>query len=261
MLKKLYQSTIGIMLIAVFSILISNVVFAQDAPKNQLLAIHEEAAKYDMIHQYVETDTEWNSMMHAAGLPISYYAYERNDLHFYYVTPISSYAAIDSMNQKFDAAIKKIGKDKWSAFMTKTSATIKSSIDFVISWSAALSYVPKNPRMKLKDAGFVHWTFFHYKMDKRKEVMDVLKEWKALYEKNNFPDAYDIYTMDMGQDNNEIAVFDWAKNAVDYYKNDGDKSKEMKEDEHKLYEKITPYIMSMHEFNGWPRPDLDYIAK
>jgi len=261
MLKRLYQSSLGILLIAVFSILINNSALAQDAPKDRLLLVHEEAAKIDMISQYVETSKDWAKLMHEGGLPINFYAYERNDMHFYYVTPLRSYAQIDSMSDIFRTAINKIGKDKFSAMMAKNNASIKSSIDFVIKWSAELSYVPKKERTELKDAGFVHWTFIHYKMDKRKEIMDVLKEWKALYEKNNSPDAYDIYTMDMGQDNNEIVVYDWAKNAVDYYKNDSDKSKEMKEAEHKLYEKITPYITKMKEFHGWPRHDLNYIAE
>lgn len=261
MLKRLYQSSIGIMLIAVLSILINNLALAQDAPKDQLFLVHEETAKIDMISQYVETSKDWSKLMHEGGLHINFYAFERNDMHFYYVTPLTNYAQVDSFSGKFQTAIDKIGKEKFSALIAKNNASIKSTIDFIIKWSAELSYMPKKPRTELKDAGFVHWSFIHYKMDKRKEVMDILKEWKALYEKNNFPDAYDIYTMELGQDNNQIVVYDWAKNAVDYYKNDSDKSKEMKAEEHKLVQKITPYLTKMKEFNGWPRHDLDYIAK
>jgi hypothetical protein len=261
MLKKLYLSSFVVLLIAVFSLLINNSAFAQDSTKDQLYYIHEETAKYDMIAQYIETSKEWNTMMKDAGLPLNFNAYERNDLHFYYVAAISGYAAIDSMNNEFESAINKIGRDKWSSFMTEANAPIKTNIDYVVRWSADLSYAPKDPRIKLKDAGFLHWSFIHYKLDKRKEVMDVLKRWKALYEKYNFPDAYNIFLADMGRDNNELVVFDYAKDAVAYYQNDSDKSKEMKDDENKLMNEITPYIISIQENTGRPRADLSYMGK
>lgn len=261
MLKKLSQFLLGILLVAGFTTFINTTVSAQEKPKDQLFLVHEEAAKIDMISQYIKTSKEWAGMMHEGGLPISFYAYQRNDLHYYYVTPLADYAAIDSFAGKFQNAIKKIGKDKFSKLMEKNNASIESSRDFTIRRSASLSYVPKTPRISLEKAGFVHWVFIHYKFDKRKEVMKVLKDWKAVYEKYNFPDAYTVFLTGMGLDNNEITIFDYAKNASDYYKNDADKSKEMKKEEGKLFSEISQYLINMEEYSGRPRPDLDYIAK
>ena len=261
MLKNISQSFWGILLIAAVSIFISNTVLAQEKAKDQLWLVHEETAKIDMISQYVKTSKDWSAIMHEGDLPITFYAYQRNDLHYYYVTPLTSYAAIDSMSGKFQNAIKKAGEEKFSALMNDNNASIESTRDFIIRYSVHLSYMPKTPRITIDKAGFVHWTFIHYKLDKREEVMNILKEWKSLYEKNNFPDAYHIYLMGIGGDNNEIIIFDYAKNASDYYKNDTDKSKEMKKEEGKLFSEISQYLISMKDFSGRPRPDLDYIAK
>jgi hypothetical protein len=260
MLKKLSQWLLGILLVSALSLPISNTVFAQENAKDQLWLIHEETAKVDMISQYIKTSKDWAAMMHEGGLPINFFAFQRSDLHFYYVSPLSSYAAIDSMPVVFQDAIKKIGKDKWSKLMDENNASILSNKDFIIERSSALSYVPKTPRITLDKAGFVHWGFIHYKLDKRQEVMKVLKDWKALYEKYNFPDAYDIFLMGVGGDNNEIIIFDYANNASDYYKNDSDKSKEMKEEEGKLFGEITPYLINMEDYSGRPRHDLNYVA-
>ncbi len=258
--KKLAQCFWGLLLVAAVFLSNSNTVFAQDNEKDQLWLIHEETAKVDMISQYIKTSKDWASSMHEGGLPINFYAFQRSDLHYYYVSPLSSYAAIDSMPVVFQNAIKKIGKDKWAKLMDENNASILSNKDFIIRRSSELSYVPKTPRVTLDKAGFVHWGFIHYKLDKGKEVMKVLKDWKALYEKYNFPDAYDIFLMGVGGDNNEIIVFDYTTNASDYYKNDSDKSKEMKEEEGKLFGEITPYLINMEDYSGRPRHDLDYIA-
>jgi len=260
MLKKLSQCLLGIFLVSVVSLLISDTVFAQENAKDQLWLIHEETAKVDMISQYIKTSKDWSTLMHDGGLPINFYAFQRSDLHYYYVSPLSSYAAIDSMPVVFQSAIKKIGKDKWEKLMDENNASILSNKDFIIQRSSDLSYMPKTPRVTIQKAGFVHWGFIHYKIDKRQEVMKVLKDWKAVYEKYNFPDAYDIYLMGIGGDNNEIIIFDYATNASDYYKNDSDKTKEMKEDEGKLFGEITPYLIKMEDYSGRPRPDLNYIA-
>jgi hypothetical protein len=261
MLKNISQSFLGILLIAVVSVFISNSALAQEKVKDQLWLVHEETAKIDMISQYIKTSKNWSAMMHEGGLPITFYAFQRNDLHYYYVSPISDYAAIDSFPGEFRNAIKKAGKEKFSELMNDNNASIESTKDFIIRYSAHLSYVPKTPRITLDKAGFVHWSFIHYKLGKQEEVMKILKEWKSVYEKNNFPDAYDIYLMGIGGDNNEIIILDYAKNASDYYKNDADKSKEMKKEEGKLFSEISQYLISMKDYTGRPRPDLDYIAK
>lgn len=261
MLKNLYKFLCYALLITAFLVLFNDSVLAQDSTKDQILMVHEETAKIDMISQYVKTSKDWSAFMKQAGLAMNWYAYERNDLHFYYVTPLTNYAQIDSFQSIFQTAIDKGGKDKFSDIMASNNASINSTVDYIIRRSGELSYVPKKPRIELKDAGFVHWGFFHYKMDKRKEVMDILKEWKELYEKNNIPDAYGVYTMDLGRDNNEIVVFDYAKDASSYYKEDDEKSKEMKDAEQGLFIKISALLTSIETFTGRPRHDLDYIAK
>jgi hypothetical protein len=259
MLKKLSQSFLGVLLFSAAFISFSNTVLAQDMPKDQLWLVHEEVAKLDMIPQYEKTSNEWTKMMHEAGLDVTFYAFQRNDGRYYYVGKISNYADVDAVNGKFEKAIGKLDKEKFSAMMEANNASIHSIREYVIRRSADLSYDPKTSTLKEGEAHFAHWTFIHYKLEDQDKVMGVLKEWKEVYEKNNYPYGYGIFFMGLGGDSNEFAVFEEAKSAVDYYKNDSDKTKKMKEEENKLYVKFTPYLISVKEYNGLPRPDLNYI--
>ena len=259
MLKKLAQSLVGLLLFATVFISLSNSAFAQDAPKDQLWIVHEEVAKLDMIPQYEKTSKEWSALMHEGGLDLTFYALQRNDLHYYYVGKIANYADIDLMNGKFQKAMANADKEKFSAMMEANNSSIKTTKEFVIRRSADASYDPETPRLKEGEARFVHWTFVHYKLEDSEKVMEVLKEWKALYEKNNYPDGYGIFFMGLGGDSNEFVVYEEAKSSVEFYRNNADKTKEMKTAEKELYGKLSPYLVSMKEYSGWIRPDLSYI--
>ncbi len=259
MLKKLSQSLFGLLLFAIAFIAFSKSALAQDAPKDQLWVVHEEVAKIDMLQQYIKSSKEWAALMHEGGLDLTFYASERNDLHFYYVGQIANYAGIDAIYEKFQKAMDKTNKEKFNSMMEANNASIESTREFVVRWSAALSYVPKAPRLKEGEANFAHWHFVHYKPEDRDKVMGVLKEWKAVFEKNNYPDGYGIFLMELGGDSNEFVVYKTAKSAVEYYKNEADKTKEMKDEENMLYGKVLPYLVSTKEITGWLRPDLSYI--
>lgn len=235
--------------------------FAQEM-KDQLFVIHEEVAKVDMIGQYEKTSAEWVQLMHDAGLDISkIHASQRDDFHYYYLIPISNYAEIDEIFPKFQEAVAKLDKDKWSQFTAENDKTIETNHEFVARWSASLSYVPKEPRLKQGEAKFIHWIFFHYKLDKRKEVMDVLKEWKKLYEDKNISHAYDIWLMDIGEDNNMMVLTEQAKDAIDFYQTMDGVDKKVQQEEQKLWAKFSPLIYEMEQKYGKIRPDLSYYKK
>jgi hypothetical protein len=235
--------------------------FSQEM-KDQLYTVHEEKVKIDMWGQYESTSKQWTAMMTDAGLDIStILASQRDDGTYYYLVPISNYAELDKFQDIFNSAIKKLDKDKWAKLMEENNSSIASSKDFVVKWSSKYSYVPKNPRIKPEEGKFIHWLFFTYKTEKRKEVLGLLADWKALYEKENIPDGYSIWLMEMGMDNNMIVLSENAKDGASFYSNMKENSEKVKAEEQKLWEKFSPNILSIHEYYGRPRPDLSYTKK
>ncbi len=77
-----------------------------------------------------------------------------------------------------------------------------------------IPYVPKEPRLKTEDAKFIHWMFFHLKMENRKELLAILKEWKKLYEDKNIKNGIDIWMVELGLDNNMIVLTEILKMAL-----------------------------------------------
>jgi hypothetical protein len=256
-IKQIFFVFIGVMLFCA-----ARVSFAQEEVKDQLFLLHEEVAKVDMISQYEKTSAEWVQLMHDAGLDISkIHVSQSNDFHYYYLIPISNYAEINEMYSKFQDAISKIDKEKWSKFTQENDESIETHSESVIRWSGKLSYVPKENRLKAGEAKFIHWIFFHYKLEKRKEVMEVLKEWKKLYEDNNISHGYDIWLVDLGMDNNMMVLTEFAKDGKDYYQTMDDIDKKVQQEEKALWAKFSPLVTEMVQKYGAARPNLSYYTK
>ncbi len=97
------------------------------------------------------------------------------------------------------------------------------------------------------------------KREKRKEVLDILGEWKALYEKNNIPDGWSTWTIEVGERNNMMAITEYAKDGGSWYTNMEENSKILKEEEQKLWQKLSANVLSMEQKFGNQRPDLGFV--
>lgn len=235
--------------------------FSQEM-KDQLFWVREEVVKVDMWDKYESTSKEWVKMMTEAGLNFPYvWASQRDDGHYYYLFPLENYAAVDKMPSIFGAAIDKIGKDKWAKYLVENESTIATHKDFIVTRSAKYSYWPKEPRLKPEDPNFTHWMFFHYKLENRKEIMDIMLEWKKLYEDKNIKNGYTIWLVEMGLDNNMIALTENFKDGADYYTSQKEDNAAMEAEAGLLWAKMAPFIISIENKYGNQRPDLGFVKK
>ena len=236
--------------------------FTQEMPKDQLYMVREEVVKVDAWDKYESTSKQWVEMMTQGGLDVPYVrASQRDDGHYYYLIPVSNYAAVDNFPNIFGSAVEKAGKDKWTSFMIENESTISTHRDFFVKWSAEYSYLPKEPRLKQGEAKFVHWMFFHFKLEKRKELLELLKEWKKLYTDKNITDGYSIWMVEFGLDNDSMVLTEYYKDGEDFYNRDKEITAMVKEQADALWAKMSPLLTSVENKYGKLRPDLDYVKK
>ena len=248
-------------LITVF-ICLSGILIAQQEMKDQLYWVREEVAKVDMWDKYESTSKEWVKLMTEAGLDFPYmWASQRDDAHYYYLFPLENYAAIDKFPGTFGAAIEKIGKDKWAKFMIENESSIETHKDFIVTRSAKYSYWPEEPRLKPEEAKFIHWMFFHYKLENRKEIMDIMTEWKNLYQDKNIKSGYTIWLMELGRDNNMIVLTENYKDGADYYAAMEADNALMEAEASALWAKMAPFITNIENKYGNQRPDLGFVKE
>jgi hypothetical protein len=224
--------------------------------------VREEVAKVEMWDKYESTSKQWVEFMTQGGLDIPYVnASQRDDGHFYYLIELNNYADIDMLPEKFGSAVEKLDKNKWSEFVKENDASIATHRDFIIRWSSEYSFVPKEPRLKSDERNFIHWIFIHFKLEKRNELLDVLKEWKKLYEDKNINSGYNIWLVELGLDNNMIVLTENFKDGADFYTTTKEISEKVKAEEDVLWSRMAPLLVSLEHKHGYFRPDLSYVKK
>lgn len=235
--------------------------FSQEV-KDQLYIVREEVVKVDMWDKYESTSKQWVEMMTKGGLDIPFLrASQRDDGHYYYLIPLNSYADIDKFPGIFGSAIEKVGKENWADFMIENEGSMVTHRDFVVRWSAEYSYVPKEPRLKMEDSKFLHWMYFHFKLENRKEVLAILKEWKKLYEDKNINSGYSIWLVELGLDNNMMVLTENYKDGADFYTTTKENDALMEAEATILWNKMAPLLTSIEQKYGNLRPDLGYVKK
>lgn len=240
----------------------SQLLIAQEVPKDQLFLVREEVARVDMWDQYESTSKQWVEMMTNGGLDLPYVrASQRDDGHYYYLIPINNYADIDRLPGIFGTAIEKSGKDKWAEFMVENEGSMVTHRDYVVRWSAEYSYVPKEPRLKMEDVKFIHWMYFHFKLENRQELLEILKEWKKLYGDKNIKNGYSVWIVELGLDNNMMVLTEGFKDGADFYTSQKEDNALMEAEANALWAKMAPLVTSIDNKYGYPRPDLGYIKK
>lgn len=243
-------------------IIYSSLILAQEEPKDQLYWVREEVAKVDMWDQYEKTSKEWVELMTGAGLDLPYmWASQRDDAHYYYLFPLDNYATIDEMQGIFGAAVEKIGKEKWAGFIKRNESSMETHKDFVVTRSAKYSYWPEEPRLKPEEGKFIHWMFFHYKLENRKEIMDIMTEWKHLYQDKKINNGYTIWLMELGRDNNMIVLTENYKDGADYYTSMEADNALMEDEASALWAKMSPFITNIENKYGNQRPDLGFVKE
>jgi hypothetical protein len=243
-------------------ICLTGTLIAQEEMKDQLYWVREEVAKVDMWDQYEKTSKEWVELMTGADLDFPYmWASQRDDGHYYYLLPLENYSAIDKMPELFGSAIEKIGKEKWAEFMKKNEGSMETHMDFIVTRSAKYSYWPEEPRLKPEEGKFIHWMFFHYNLENRKEVMDIMLEWKKLYQDKNIKNGYTIWLMELGRDNNMIVLTENYKDGADYYTAMEADNAVMEAEASALWTKMSKYIISIENKYGNQRPDLGFVKE
>jgi hypothetical protein len=89
--------------------------------------------------------------------------------------------------------------------------------------------------------------------------MEIMMEWKKLYEDKNIKNGYTIWLIELGEDNNMIALTESFKDGADFHTSTEEDNALMEEEASVLWAKMAPYITSIENKYGNQRPDLGFV--
>lgn len=210
------------------------------------VAAFEEAAKKEVeLYRKYECPFPWSTA-------------STDDGHYYFGIPIDNYGMIDEVFKAFEATEKKMGDD-YRALQAAFEGTVESMRLQVWSLNYDLSHYPENARLKPEEENYYDWLFIYYQAGKEKEVEELAKKWKVLYESKNLNDRFSVWVGDLGTEMPVHCYVDAGKDAVDYHTRWAEIEKILGEESEALWNETANLIRKTEHRTGRSRPDLSLV--
>jgi len=234
-----------------------NLTYAQDGD-TQMFLIHEDLVIPAQSFKYMETTGKLKQAMVDNNIAtMGFNTFWLNDNTWWFVRPIQSYAELDEppMKELFD----KMGEDNAGALFSGFNGTYHEHRNFVAVFHPSLSYKPEG----LQEPGnnYREWMYLYYDDTDQEAMIDVMKEWKALYESKGIEHGYTVYTAGFGHYGPVIVIHTWAENEVSHAQAGEDSMAKLGEERMELLGKTMPLIQKQETKRGMFMQDHSYMPQ
>ncbi|MBR9999872.1 MAG: hypothetical protein KFF73_12925 [Cyclobacteriaceae bacterium] len=232
--------------------------YAQQTSGTQLLLIHEDRVMAGKNSEYQKAGEGLAKLLSESNFKdLSFTAFQLDDYTYMYVSPIQNMAQLDV--SPWEKLSQQSGEDKVESAMAAFDGTYDTHRDFIAVFHPDLSY--KTEKMQEEGNNYRRWMYFYYNQINQENVMNMVKEWKKLYEENDIPQGYAVYTNGFGHEGPVLVIHSWAKSAADHAqwiekRNEmlGDKARE-------LWGRTESLAYRIENKTGWLIPNLSYMPQ
>jgi len=257
------QFKLFLVILAVCCCLAAGPVVAQDdAPKGQLLSVHEDPVIPSMLGQYEKAAKSLADMITKSGVgSVSYTAASMDNFVYIYFSPVENMAAIDKMGANWGELEKKVGKQAFEGVMKQFDGCYTSHKNYLVRLRPELSYNPDYGSAIADGLLFRQWDFYYIQPGMEDEADNIAKEWVALNKKVALPEGYRLYSGAYGSDTPVFIVVQSAKNSMDFHTRQEAWLKKAGDDGKALWAKTWKVVRKFDTTTGMIRPDLSVAAK
>jgi len=176
-----------------------------------------------------------------------------------FITPFNDYDGLAKYLSMREAMAEKVGKDKFDQAMSQFDGCYDTHRDYLLTLRNDLSYkatVGLNPE---EGFNFRHLDYWYVVPGKEDEMIEILKEMKALYEAKNIEQAYRVYIGGIGTHDQTVILVRPDKGRVEWAISSEKRNELGGEEMDKLLDKTGSIIQKFEHMSGRMRPDLFYI--
>jgi hypothetical protein len=247
-----------ILTLAIVSAFSLNLSIAQESDGPQMLLIHEDRVIPAQSEKYLEAAKNLKQALTDNDvLNFSYMGFWLYDGSVIYVSQVDNFAALDTSPWK--ELSNKMGKEETEALFAQFDGTYNTHRDYIAYFHPSLSYKPE----LIQEPGnnFKEWMYLYYNEEDQEAMMDVMKDWKALYESKGISDGYTIYTAGLGHYGPVVVIHSWAKSEVEMAKKSEDHMAVLGAERMELMKKTMPLIREQKSIRGYFMEDISYIPE
>lgn len=237
--------------------------FAQkELPKSQLYLMHEDLVLPSMADKYEQALKDFAKLFSDAKIDSrSYRIIQKDYFNYTAVIPVTDFDGLAKYFGMTPEIIEKIGKDKFDAQMKKFDGCYDTHRNYLLNLRNDLSYKPEYGLNMGEGLDYRHLDYFYPVPGKENEMMELIKEYKKLYESKKIEEGYRVYMGSVGTEMGMVLFVQPAKSRVDFATLSDKQDEILGNDGKKLWDKVVAITQKFEHLDGVMRPDLSHQPK
>jgi hypothetical protein len=258
MKKKFALLFVSFLMVASFT----NLSLAQkELPKTQLFLMHEDDVLPYMSDKYESALKDFVKMFSDAKVERTYNVIQTDLFKYTAVIPVTDFDGLAKYFGMSPEIVEKIGQDKFDAQMKKFDDCYDTHRNYLMTLRNDLSYKPEYGLNPDDGLNFRHLDYFYVVPGKEDEFVELIKEYKKLYESKKIEEGFRVYVGSVGTSMGMYLFVQPAKSRVDYATLSDKQDKILGNDGEKLWNKAIAITQKFEHHDGNMRPDLSLRKK
>ena len=235
-------------------------IIAQDESNDSpLFLIHQDKVFPHKVEQYEKALKDFKDLLKKSNVDeMSFTVAQMEYFTFSAVIPVENYEGLANHFAMSEGMIKKVGKENFQNALAQFDGCYNSHENYLLRMRKDLSHKPAYGLDPEEGLNFRHFDFLHVIPGKGTEMIEVFKEWKAIYEKHNIEWGYRVYQGDLGVDGPMFMMVKPFENRSDWASKSDEIGKILGKDQSMIQDKATELMIKFEHNNGRMRPDLAY---
>ena len=253
---------ITLSLLLLFLLISFSQVTAQEGelPKSQMFLIHEDEVLPYMTDKYEAAVKNFVKVLTDSKVEeTSFSVTQVNYTTYSFVTPVNDYDGLAKYFGMSDAMVEKVGKDKFDQAMSQFDGCYDTHRNYLLTLRNDLSYKATVGLDPEEGLNFRHFDYYYVVPGKEDEMIEILKEWKALFEAKNIEQAYRVYIGGIGTHYQTVIMVKPDKGRVEWAISSDKRNELGGEEWDKLLDKTISIVQKFDHMSGRMRPDLFYM--
>ena len=231
---------------------------AQEETSSQAYWVHEDPVYPAKVSDYEEyCATLANNSRKFNVQKTSWITISTDDLRYFHLTPIDNMADLDQ--SRFSVLQDKMGTKEFDQLFENFDSCYDTHSDYIIHLDKELSYMPEGIDIVQEGLEFRKLEFWYTTPQNFQKVMQLAKDFKALYTSKDSKEYYRVYRSGFGAAGQFILVAISAESAEDFERIRKTNKELLGEARTPIYNKLLESIIRVETLNGYMRNDLSYI--
>ena len=227
-------------------------------PAQMMLLMWENEVPPSLVQDYEEVVIKQRSILEKHNFPRSYYVYQTEDFHYWWLTEIEDFSDVQKQNQEFGAFASLMEEEEGFVFGEEFKSKTNYMKPMIFRWLPNLSYIPEG-NIKLDQRKYFRWGYCYVKVGFEAKLQQTWAEYVNLFSENQVEIGWNLYSGIVGTENPFYMWGEIYDSPLDMETKRANAFKKIAEESDELWNEVMQCLRKFELKTGWYRPDLSYI--